>query len=81
MLVLVLLAPVVYAVPQLPHPFYGTLKTNGNDAPVRTVVEAKFNELEVGTYITIEDGNYGNIVIGDYLLVQDDTEALHEGTL
>ena len=48
----VLLVPAAYAVPAMPHSFYGTLKINGADAPTGTVVTAKVGGVASGSYTT-----------------------------
>jgi len=73
---LALLVPVAYAA-DLPESFYGTVKINGRDAPIDTVVTAKFGATQVGTFTTTEDGIYGDTQILDYLYVQHD--SLHDG--
>ncbi len=79
LLILVLESPVAYAVPQLPHSFYGTLEINGQDAPIGTVVKAKFSELEFSTYTTTEAGKYGDNATSDYFMVI--WEGLHSGDI
>ena len=77
-LALVLLAPPAYAQPPpMPHSFYGTIKLNGSDAPTSTTVTAKFAGEVCGTYITTEDGKYGDLMTSDYLSVTYD--GLHSG--
>jgi len=75
-LFLALLAPVAYAVPAIPHSFYGTVKINGFDAPTGTVIMAKVGGVECGTYTTTEAGKYGSLAQADYLGVTGD---IHEG--
>ncbi|MFC2036306.1 hypothetical protein ACFLUJ_09375, partial [Chloroflexota bacterium] len=78
LLTLILLAPVVYAVPPMPHSFYGMLKINGLDAPPGTIVTAKFGaEVICGTYTTTEVGKYGDSGMAIYLAVTHDN--IHEG--
>jgi len=77
-LALVLLSTVVYAQPPMPHSFYGTVKINGQDAPIDTVVTAKFGAgVTCGTYTTTEAGKYGDPATASYLFVTHDN--LHEG--
>ncbi len=72
-LAVLLLAPVAYAAPTTPHSFYGTLKISGYDAPVHTVVTAKFGAgVTCGTYTTTEAGKYGDTATASYLAVAHD---------
>lgn len=72
-LAVVLLAPVAYAAPPIPHSFYGTLKINGQDAPVGTVVTAKFGAGTIaGTHTTSQAGKYGDVPTSSYLAVSHD---------
>ncbi|MBI2831016.1 MAG: right-handed parallel beta-helix repeat-containing protein [Chloroflexi bacterium] len=72
-LAMFLLAPVANAVPPTPHSFYGTLKINGQDAPIGTVVTARFGAgVTCGTYTTTEAGKYGNTATASYLVVTND---------
>ncbi len=64
---------VVFAVPQLPHLFYGTITINGNPASVGTVIIAKVGGVEKGSITTTEIGEYGGPGAYDQkLLVQGD---------
>jgi len=62
-LLLVLCAVPVYAVPALPHAFYGSVTINGSPAPVGTSVEARGTGVTTGIEgnpITVtESGQYG----------------------
>ncbi len=69
------LAPVAYAQVDLPHSFYGTLKINGADAPVVTVVTVEYAGVQCGSYTTTEAGKYGNLATKDYLAVKGDIHA------
>lgn len=68
-LVLLLWAAPALAVPPLPHAFYGTVTTNGDDAVVGTVVSAKINGEAAGSYTTTVAGQYGDADTRDYLAV------------
>jgi len=77
-LALVLLAPIAYAQPPpMPDSFYGTIEISGVDAPIGTVVTAKFGAEVCGTYTTTEAGIYGDLAISDYFAVT--REGLHSG--
>ena len=69
-----LLTPVAYAVPLMPHTFYGTVKINGDNAPTGTVVTAKVGGVERGSYTTTEVGKYGSLAEADHLVVQGDVD-------
>ncbi|MFC2071919.1 FG-GAP-like repeat-containing protein [Chloroflexota bacterium] len=78
LLAMVLVTPVAYAVPPIPHSFYGTLKINEQDALAGTVVTAKFGAgLTCGPYTTTEAGKYGDNATASYLAVTHDN--IHEG--
>ncbi len=66
------LGMVVYAVPPMPHPFYGTVTINGNPAPIGTTVKAKVDGVVCGTYTTTVAGEYGNPAQASYLSVAGD---------
>ncbi len=74
MLLLSLLAVPVYAIPALPHAFYGTVTINNSSAPVGTEVEARgtgvTRNIPQNPLTTTVVGQYGND--GLYLLVQGD---------
>jgi hypothetical protein len=59
-------------VPPLPQAFYGTVLINGANAPGGTVVSAKINEVNAGSYTTTVAGHYGNVATCDYLAVSCD---------
>lgn len=69
---LLLFASSVFAIPQFPHVFYGTVTVNGNPAPDGTKVSAKTSIGEVITNsqnpVKTVNGNYG--IDGLSLLVQ-----------
>lgn len=56
----------------IPTAFYGTVKINGTDAPAGTLITAKINGVEKGSYTTKEPGKYGSSDPnrGDVLLIQ-----------
>lgn len=58
----------------LPTSFYGTIKTNGTDAPAGTIITAKIDGIEKGSYTTRELGKYGSSDPnqGDVLVVKTD---------
>lgn len=58
----------------IPTSFYGTVKINGTDAPAGTLITAKINGVEKGSYTTKEAGKYGlsDPNRGDALIVQTD---------
>jgi len=58
-LALLLCAMPAYAIPTIPHAFYGTLTMGGSDAPVGTVVTAKVGEVQCGSITTTVEGQYG----------------------
>jgi len=60
------------AVPPIPHAFYGTVTINGPNAPVGTVVSAKINGVNAGSYTTTVAGQYGNVATRGYLAVSCD---------
>ena len=68
-LALLLWAAPVLAVPPIPHAFYGTVTINGTDAPIGTVVGAKINGEDAGSYTTTVVGQYGSLAERDYLAV------------
>jgi len=72
LLLLVLCAAPVYAIPALPHAFYGTVTINGETAPVGTEVSATgtgvLTSVTQNPVTTTVVGQYGNG--GLYLLVQ-----------
>ena len=74
MLFFTLLAPVAYAVPVLPHTFYGTVKINGANAPTGTVIAAKVDGVGCGSYTTTEAGKYGSVAEAEHLVVQGDID-------
>ena len=61
----------------IPTSLYGTIAIDGSDAPVGTVITAKINGVELGSYTTHELGKYGNSDpnIGDVLVVSTDTQS------
>lgn len=64
---------IVFAVPQLPHLFYGTVTINGSPASVGTVIIAKVGGVEKGRITTTTAGTYGGPGAYDQkLLVQGD---------
>ncbi len=71
-LTLLLWATPVLAVPPIPHAFYGTVKINGVSAPAGTVVSAKINGEDAGSYTTTVVGQYGDVTTRDYLAVSCD---------
>ncbi|MCK4721729.1 MAG: hypothetical protein KAT75_00420, partial [Dehalococcoidia bacterium] len=71
-MLLISLSPVAYAQPAMPYFFYGTVKINGSDAPIGTIVKAKVSGVECGSYTTTEIGKYGSLEKASYLLVQGD---------
>jgi hypothetical protein len=72
LLLLILCAAPVYAIPALPHAFYSTVTLNGAPAPVGTQVSAAGTGVMTGVpqnpLTTTLAGQYGNA--GLYLLVQ-----------
>ncbi len=66
-LALLLWATPVLAMPPLPHAFSGTVTTNGDDAPIGTVVSAKINGEAAGSYTTTVAGQYGDTNTRSYL--------------
>ena len=69
-LALLLSATPVYAIPPIPHAFYGTLTIGGSPAPVGTVVTAKVGGVQYGSITTTVEGQYGSSdPLGDRLLV------------
>jgi hypothetical protein len=71
-LTLLLWATPVLAVPPLPQAFYGTVLINNANAPGGTVVSAKINGVNAGSYTTTVAGQYGNVTTRDYLAVSCD---------
>jgi len=69
---LLLWAAPALATPPLPHAFYGTVKINNTDAPTGTVVSAKINGVNAGSYTTTATGQYGSVAERDYLAVSCD---------
>jgi len=69
---LLFLATPALAVPPIPHAFYGTVKINIADAAVGTVVSAKINGVNAGSYTIKVAGQYGNVDTRDYLAVSCD---------
>jgi hypothetical protein len=58
LLVSIFLVGIVFAIPGVPHQFYGEVKINGNPAPNNVLITAKVNGNEVaGT--SPENGKYG----------------------
>ena len=74
MLLLSLSTTPVYAVPALPHAFYGTVEINGSPAPIGTSVSARgtgvLTNIPQNPVATTVAGEYGTG--GLYLLVQGD---------
>jgi hypothetical protein len=69
-LALLLSAIPVYAIPPIPHAFYGTLTIGGSPAPVGTVVTAKVGGVQYSSITTTVEGQYGSSdPLGDRLLV------------
>ncbi len=68
-LLLVILAVPVSAGTGLPHNFSGTVKIGGVDAPIDTVISARFQDVEYGSVTTTDVGLYS------YLLVTDLTDG------
>ena len=68
-LLLVMLAVPVSAQTGLPHNFSGTVKIGGVDAPIDTVISARFQDVEYGSVTTTDVGLYS------YLLVTDLTDG------
>lgn len=61
----------VFAVPQLPHIFYGNITIDGAPAPLGTLIIAKVSGAEKGSITTTEAGKYGGAGAYDAkLLVQ-----------
>ena len=56
--------------PTLPHAFYGSVTVNGEPAAAGTVVTAKFNGIERGSYTVQVAGQYGDRPTSDHLIVQ-----------
>jgi len=71
-LALLLWASPVLAMPPIPQAFYGTVTIDGADAAVGTVVSAKINGVNAGSYTTKVAGQYGNVDTRDYLAVSCD---------
>ena len=71
-LAMLLWATPALAVPPLPQAFYGTVLINGSNALVGTVVSAKINGVNAGSYTTTVAGQYGNVATHDYLAVSCD---------
>jgi len=72
LVILALLLSVIpaYAIPPVPHAFYGTLTIVGSPAPVGTVVTAKVGGVQYGSITTTVEGQYGSSdPLGDRLLV------------
>ena len=59
------------AIPPLPHAFYGTVRINDADANTSTVVSAKINGENAGSYTTAVSGLYGSLAERDYLAVSN----------
>jgi len=59
-LTLLLCTVPAYAIPPVPHAFYGTLTIVGSPAPVGTVVTAKVGGVLYGTITTTVEGQYGS---------------------
>ena len=81
-----LVRPPVYAVPQVPHLFYGIVRIDGSPASGGLTLEARINGVNyaksvLGTTTTASDGTYGQVddfqVLGDDL----DTPSVKEGGL
>jgi len=74
---LVLGAAPVYAVPALPHAFYGTVTIDGSSAPVGTEIEARgtgvTTDIPQNPLTTTVAGEYGSD--GLYLLAQGDISS------
>ncbi len=69
-LALLLCAVPAYAIPPIPHSFYGTVTIGGFPAPEGTVVTAEVGEVEYGSITTTVEGQYGSSdPLGDRLLV------------
>lgn len=66
---LLLWATPALAVPPLPHAFYGTVLINGVNGPAGTVISAKINEVNAGSYTITNAGHYGDVATHDYLAV------------
>ena len=66
---LLLWATPALAVPPIPHAFYGAVTINGTDAPIGTVVSAKINGEDAGSYTTTAVGQYGSLAERSYLAV------------
>ncbi len=64
------LVSVAHATPVMPHTFYGTLKINGDNTPIGTIVKAKVGGMERGSFTTTEAGKYGNAAEAVHLVVQ-----------
>ena len=71
-LALLLWATPALALPPLPHAFYGTVTINSNTAATGTVVSAKINGVDAGSYTTTVVGQYGSLAERDYLAVSRD---------
>lgn len=60
------------ALPPIPHAFYGAVLINGSNAPAGTVVSARINGTNAGSYTTKNSGLYGSVAQRDYLAVSCD---------
>jgi len=72
LLSMLLWATPALAVPPIPHAFYGTVLINVSNAPTGTVVSAKINGVNAGSYTIKVAGQYGNVDTRDYLAVSCD---------
>lgn len=66
----VLLAMMAVPVPvsagiQLPHNFSGTVKIDEVDAPIDTVISARFQDVEYGSVTTTDVGLYSDLLVTD----------------
>ena len=77
-LILIGLASETWAVPPLPHIFYGTVKRNGTNVPDGTVISARIKGVQYATVMTTTFGGnsvYSIHVPGDDLGTSSTTEG------
>jgi hypothetical protein len=63
LLLITLALPALAAPPGLPHTFSGAVTISGVDAPVDTVISARFNDVEYGTVTTTVIGQYSGLAV------------------
>ena len=68
-------ADVAHGIPAMPHAFHGTITIGGSDAAIGTVITAKIDGVQKGSYTTTVAGQYGNPSELDYLIVSGDIEG------